>query len=799
MTAIKNKGSIAIYPLTDMQNALLYHHLVSEKDEGSLVTECRLRGKIVPQFFEEAWNTAMRRHEVLRKTVHWENLENPVIVLREDIKITLDFLDWNGLPENEQQQKLEQTRNQIWGEPVDFQKGPLGRLLLIKMNEEEHWMFWPTHHLLLDGWSGQIIISDVLKIYESLEKSKALNLPALPTYKTYLRVIRNTDNTEAIRFWKETFGNHGRRTLINPPGTDVLSTTANIDRKELRQEITESLQQKAIEFRITLSTFVQGLWALALGLEFSSNDLIYGTTVSGRSIDLDNIDLVAGMFMNMQPVRAIIKPDQPLNDWFVSLQMQRQTANQYDYQSLEQIYSAIEWPTGRPMFDSLFIFENYPGAQAKTEGIQISDVKSGLTSTYPLTFTVVPGSRMEWIIVSKMDDPHIGSRLLERILLLAEEITNRPIEFIEELGDFSNLTSDIFPGDLPDNRTYKQKKESDYVPARNKVELQLVTIIEKVLGKGPIGVKDGFLELGVNSFSASRIFNLINKAFNSKLLPTTILEFNTVEALAELLSKSDDQKISKWKNLVPISVKGSKNPLFCLHGGGGHVFYYKDLARSLAPERPVYALQPSGLFEGKVEDLSVEEMADSYLKEIREVSPNGPYNLLAYCFSTALGVEMSLKLNQSSEEVNLIILDSIVEQHSLKKGRFSVRLAGFLKRFTQNPFSAIRTYFVNRIEMFVTPTWQKLAGSAEEKQLVRVRNQLISAYKNYHWPSFNTPLKIILTEKESDLFNKELLNSWKAIYTGDMEIVDTEGQHRYLLEEPLVKTTAEKVDRICKD
>ncbi len=801
MTVIKNKGISAIYPLTDMQQAMLYHHMTNEEDEGFLVTECRLKGELSHHLFEKAWCIVAKRHEVLRNTVHWENLEKPFTVVMAEVKLDFIFLDWQNQSRDEQEKLLRESKNEIRSKPINFQKNPLSKVMLIKVDEAEHYMLWPSHHLLLDGWSGQIILTDVLNIYNSLKQGSAISLPPLLSFKSYFSWIQNQDPSEAMHFWKETFAHQQEPRLFSTAKTRSIVKPTRVFRKTLSSQSSKELNKKAKEFRITTSTLMQGLWGIALCLYFDSKDVVFGTTVSGRSVDIKNMHLMAGMFMNMQPIKISMDPGSHLKDYFTSLQQQRLKANLYDYLSLEEINNFIDRPNGRLLFDSLFIFENYPEVEKEQNGIKVIDLKSGLTTTYPITFAVVPGNQMELILTTKLDynESSNESKLLEGIVQLVEEITTHEIDYLNDLPIFSNRK--LFTNRLNVSLSKKSERGSnlDHIPPRNKVELELVEILEKTAGKGPIGVRDNFFELGINSFSAIRLFNAINKKFNTKHLPTTILEYPTVEAISELLSNGEGQKTTQWKNLVPISIKGSKKPLFCLHGAGGHVFYYNDLARNLAPERPVYALQPSGLFSGKVENRSVEQMAESYLSEIKDVSPHGPYNLLAYCFSTALGIEMSLKLKEMSEEVNLIILDSLVEQHSLKKGRFAMRFGGFIKRLLKNPLSAIKIYFLNRIEMFVTPAWQLMVASPEKKQLVRVKQQLIYAYKNYHWPSFDTPLKIILTDKGNKLFNEELINSWKSIYQGEIEILNTEGEHRYLLEEPIVKITAEKIDQSCRE
>lgn len=97
-------------------------------------------------------------------------------------------------------------------------------------------------------------------------------------------------------------------------------------------------------------------------------------------------------------------------------------------------------------------------------------------------------------------------------------------------------------------------------------------------------------------------------------------------------------------------------PLFCIHGGGGNVLIFADLARVLRGERPVYALEARGLAEGQTPLDRIEDMATLYLAAIREIQPHGPYQILGYSIGSRTAVEIARRLEESGEAVDRLIL-----------------------------------------------------------------------------------------------------------------------------------------------
>lgn len=108
--------------------------------------------------------------------------------------------------------------------------------------------------------------------------------------------------------------------------------------------------------------------------------------------------------------------------------------------------------------------------------------------------------------------------------------------------------------------------------------------------------------------------------------------------------------------MVKIQSGDSEPPFFCVHGAGGNVLIYNDLARYLGPDQPFYGIQAQGLNGAQSFITRIEDMAVHYLKEIQTVQPQGPYFLGGYCMGGTIALEMAQQLHAQGEKVALLAL-----------------------------------------------------------------------------------------------------------------------------------------------
>ncbi len=250
-------------------------------------------------------------------------------------------------------------------------------------------------------------------------------------------------------------------------------------------------------------------------------------------------------------------------------------------------------------------------------------------------------------------------------------------------------------------------KSSGAAP-RDEVEARLARVWEKVLGISPVRRDDNFFDLGGHSLLAVRLFSEIERVFGAGLPLATLFGAPTVEGIASVLRQRELK--AGWRALVPIQPKGSRIPFFCVHANGGNVLFYRELAERMGPDQPFYGLQSPGL-DGRGDMLAtVEEMAEHYLRELRDVQPSGPYYLGGYCLGAYVALEVARRLEAGGETAALVV--SLATDGQWRKVRgFREGLANHVSRMSAMPWSARFAYVAERARF----RWLRLrlrAGSA---------------------------------------------------------------------------------------
>ncbi|HHH50299.1 MAG TPA: amino acid adenylation domain-containing protein, partial [Saprospiraceae bacterium] len=276
---------------------------------------------------------------------------------------------------------------------------------------------------------------------------------------------------------------------------------------------------------------------------------------------------------------------------------------------------------------------------------------------------------------------------------------------------------------LPKPKELILDKTADFLAPKTAIEKQLVSIWEDVLKIKPISIHSNFFDLGGDSI---RSIQVISKAYKQgiEIAPQAFFEYQNIEALAHFLEKNNNSSTNQVEDtisasLVPLNKRGTKSPLFCIHSGGGHVFFYQALSNHLGANQTMYALQPLGLDGKEKVHSSIEEMASFYIQEMQKVQATGPYHLLGTCFSNAVGLEMANQLKAKGEEIaTLIFVDSGPQYLLGAKLRGERKTARrFAQMIKEKNWKGIQRKFRNR--------WirskQKLLAPLENKQEKNLR------------------------------------------------------------------------------
>jgi thioesterase domain-containing protein/acyl carrier protein len=185
-------------------------------------------------------------------------------------------------------------------------------------------------------------------------------------------------------------------------------------------------------------------------------------------------------------------------------------------------------------------------------------------------------------------------------------------------------------------------------------EQRLARLWAEELKLSAVGVHDDFFALGGHSLLGVRLFARIEEEFGTRL-PLSLLF--SAPTIAQLARRMDEGVVTARSPIItPIQPAGTKPPFFCVHGFGGGVLGYAELARLLGPDQPFYGLQALG-YDGTVEpDTDIETMAAHYVEALRSVQPRGPYRIGGYCYGGVVAYEMARQLEAIGEEAALVAL-----------------------------------------------------------------------------------------------------------------------------------------------
>lgn len=289
------------------------------------------------------------------------------------------------------------------------------------------------------------------------------------------------------------------------------------------------------------------------------------------------------------------------------------------------------------------------------------------------------------------------------------------------------------------------KKDERVLPS-NSTEEKLVLLWEDLLDVKPIGVEDNYFELGGNSLIAMKMFSEINKIFKKDLPVSTIFQNATISKIATLIM-SDVQSLRKPSPLVEIQPKGTKTPIFCIHGGGGEVLIYRDLAIELGNDQPLFGFRYTE--NEDCADVSVPLLAEKYIKELKTRQQTGPYALLGFCLGGVIAYEMAQRLLQDGDDVSLL---TIINFGNPKRQRVKVQEEILYKEIILNNMRILSKKPLNQQISFLlekTRNALKLVKHRVEPDSPNIRyliKKAISVYKPNPYPG-----KILLIRAENKI------------------------------------------------
>ncbi|NEQ66711.1 MAG: AMP-binding protein, partial [Symploca sp. SIO2D2] len=441
LTNIYHNNIAAIYPLTPMQQGMLFHKFYEPDSRLYTVQlQCQLRGDIDPAALRQAWQFLVDRHPILRTAFRYDQ-NNPVQIVLKQVELPWLETDWLQFSEEEGQQKELQLQP-LCQPSFDFAQAPLLSLQLIRTGSDRYQLIWHHHHILMDGWCLPILLRELFTVYHSLCHQQTPQLPPINSYQNYIAWLTQQDQQAAQSYWQTKLAGFSIPTPIPIARPKQQVAHHQEITYTLTPEETLSLNRFARQQRVTLNTLIQAAWAILLGRYSGETDIVFGAVTSGRNVPLQGIENIVGLFINTLPLRVDLNTD--LSTLLQDLQTQQQENDRYAYTRLADIQSWSEVPNGVSLFDTIFVFENYPVDDTLRNPqklpFQLEDIEVKVQTNYLFTLVVLPSPTLSLRLGFDRNrlEPEVSETIVEQLGWLLQQIITQPEA---SSADYTLLTS----------------------------------------------------------------------------------------------------------------------------------------------------------------------------------------------------------------------------------------------------------------------------------------------------------------------------------------------------------------------
>ena len=683
---VQDSGTIEKLRCWPMSSGQLRVRFVEQLAQGSAIHNLFFCVQLIGELNKAALDLSLRavcdRHEALRTTFHIRDGQ-PVQLVDGARPPTLGLIDLSGRPAAVlAEEAYARARDEI-NKAFDLSRGPLVRLVLLRLEPDSQLMLVILHHIICDGWSLGLFANELAASYAAFSTGASPELkPLRLQYGDYANWQREwlggQDFERQLSYWIDKLA--GARMALRLSANDEQPTERSFAGASRARRLPDDLvrQLKAVATKYNTTSFAFLLAALQIVLcQYSGEaDIIVGMPVAGRnSVEVEE---VIGLFANLVAIRtdvsgdpafadllqkarnaildALMNQDVPFERLVEALHPSRNLAQNPIFQVLfTSIKTAASWknfgtlkaspyfvePSAVPFDLSVASFEeagetSWICADYRTDLFTIEQIDCFLDHYVKLLRTVAAGPHTRLSQLRRPPDWPVVKNLRGR--QGASNTRAVPREFGDAAPQYAVET------DLT-QRTWI----SD--PSNNLVEDTLTRLWAKVVGIKPPAATSNFFDIGGHSLRAAYLAAEISKAYRINFPVSLIFQGPTIEAMARRLRAG----VSAISSVVCIQESGSLPPFFC----GGSMREFLDLSHALGSEQPffqldIFALQQQRLFADQPIYTSVPDLAARFRRDILTIQPTGPYLLGGMCEGGIIALEIALQLQAQGHEIALL-------------------------------------------------------------------------------------------------------------------------------------------------
>jgi amino acid adenylation domain-containing protein len=719
----------------DQQVVWLFERLFAGTQTYHIPVVYRLEGAIDVPLLERAVNQVIVRHEALRTIFRFQDTI-PVQIVKPELKIDLPVVVIDEMPNKAKSELVQQHLTTLVSQPFDVNDGPLIRGTILELDEEDHFLCMTIHHLVSDGWSIGVFVKEVVEIYSAAQEKRKARLPAIPVqyvdYAAWQRDHFEHTGAPVMNYWKETLELPLPRIYWpkdrTPPEEDPRQGA--LYPVELSRDLTNRIKKMAEKTGTTPFMNLLSLFKILIHQYSEINDVIIGIVLANRN--RVEIEPLIGFFISTVVTRAKFQSDTDFSNLLNQVKESVAGAHAHPDMPFEKIRKVVsDEVNNTPFLQVLFLMQsmdlppmNLPGAKATTINVDMG--KSIMDLTLEL-YETPDGYRGWFEYCNNLFSRETMARLSALFVALAEAVTKVPDSLLTVLPHYKDVRAEkidlpsIWEVPLEPRMLASQQPKLNEAPTDQAVldtEHRVIEIWERVLRIKSLDRKANFFGYGGDSLLSLIMLEQVEREFGQRLEPVQMYQAPVIAQFAQLIYRNT--AAIDFKALQVIQSVGVRPPLFF----AGSTKLLPDLAKYLPGDQPLYSLNVFGLNAGRRDEFifEVEEVAQAYIKEIRELQPKGPYYIAGYCQETLLALEIAGQLCEMGQRIGALILIDFVPEF---EGSYS-----WIRRHWQNLHERGFGYIGDKLKRraaFWARRWRNLmAGLSSRNQQIEDPNESVS-------------------------------------------------------------------------
>ncbi|MCJ8205209.1 non-ribosomal peptide synthase/polyketide synthase [Pseudomonas sp. RGM2987] len=320
--------------------------LEPESGAYNLPGAVRLKGVLNLPALEQAFASLVARHETLR-TVFQRQADDSLQQVPSDSVLRIAHQDFSALPADEREQAVRHAASEQSMRPFDLSSGPLLRVELLKLDDEEHVLLLTLHHIVSDGWSMNVLIDEFIRYYDAFEAGLVPQLPELPIqYSDYAlwqrRWLEAGEQARQLAYWQAQLGDeHPVLELpIDHPRPAMPSYRGTRYEFAVAPALAEQLRSTAQRHNITLFMLLLGAFNVLLHRYTGHTDIRVGVPIANRN--RAETEGLIGFFVNTQVLRSELHGQTRVDELLRSIKQAALGAQAHQDLPFEQLVEALK-------------------------------------------------------------------------------------------------------------------------------------------------------------------------------------------------------------------------------------------------------------------------------------------------------------------------------------------------------------------------------------------------------------------------------------------------------------------------